>query len=155
MSALIVCYSHGGNTRKIAEMIAAKIDAPIFDLHEAQPYPAEYKPLADEAWKEIQAGVLRPIEAMPDLTGVTRLFVGTPNWCGTMAPPVATFLSAAGLAGVEVFPFCTHGGGGAAKVEPKMQALCPDAVWKPLLVTKGSELSEENLLAWMEAAGLC
>ncbi|MBR5284295.1 MAG: flavodoxin [Clostridia bacterium] len=155
MSTLIVCYSWGGHTRKIAERIAEKIDAPIFDLHEAQPYPAEYKPLADEAWKEIQAGVLRPIEAMPDLTGVTRLLIGSPNWCGTMAPPVATFLSAAKLSGVEAIPFCTHGGGGPAKVEPKMQAICPDAVWKPMLVSKGNEVSDEDLLAWMEAVGLC
>ena len=155
MSTLIVCYSHGGNTRKIAERIAEKIDAPIFDLHPAQPYPAEYKPLADEAWKEIQAGELRPIEAMPDLNGVTRLLVGTPNWCGTMATPVATFLSAAGLCGVEVIPFCTHGGGGAAKIEPKMQALAPDALWKPMLISKANEISDEDLRAWMEAVGLC
>ena len=149
MSTLIVYYSHGGSTKAIADRIAAKTGAAAFGLVPAVPYPAEYKPLADEAWQEIQAGKVRAVEAMPDLQGVTRLFVGTPNWCGTMAPPVAAFLTDADLKGIEVVPFCTHGGGGAAKTEPKMQALAPDACWKPMLVTKGSELSEEDLDAWL------
>ncbi len=149
MSTLIVYYSHSGNTRQVAEKIAEKTGAALFALVPVSPYPAEYKPLADEAWKEIQAGAVRPVEAMPDLTGVTRLFVGTPQWCGTMAPPVAAFLSAADLENIEVAPFCTHGGGGAAKTEPKMQALCPKALWKPLLVTKGTELTEEALDSWL------
>lgn len=151
MNTLIVCYSHGGHTRAVAERIAEKTGAAIFDLVPAVPYPAEYKPLADEAWKEIQAGQTRAVEAQPDLTGITRLFVGTPNWCGTMAPPMVAFLTDAALAGVEVVPFCTHGGGGAAKVEPKMQALCPDAIWRPMLVTKNSELTEEELVNWLAA----
>ena len=148
-NTLIVYYSHSGNTRRIAERIAEKANASLFELIPAVPYPAEYKPLASEAWAEIQAGQVRPVASMPDLTGITRLFIGTPQWCGTMACPVAAFLSEANLAGVEVIPFCTHGGGGTAKTEPKMQALCPDAVWKPLLGIKGTELTEEDLLAWL------
>ena len=50
---------------------------------------------------------------------------------------------------------CYSHGGNTRKIEPKMQALAPDALWKPMLISKANEISDEDLLVWMEAVGLC
>jgi flavodoxin len=40
------------------------------------------------------------------------IFIGFPNWWGTMPMPILTFLESYKLEGKIVIPFCTHGGGG-------------------------------------------
>ena len=52
------------------------------------------------------------------------IFVGSPNWWGTMAPPVATFLTSYDLKGKTVIPFFTHGGGGVQNCERDVRKLC-------------------------------
>ena len=37
------------------------------------------------------------------------IFVGSPNWWGTIAPPVMTFLTSADFSGKTIAPFVTHG----------------------------------------------
>ena len=149
MKTLIVYYSHGGNTGAAARRIAEQTGAPCAALTPAAPYPGEYKPLAAQAWQEIQNGFLPPLADIPDLTGVTHLLLGTPNWCGTMAPPVAAFLAGVSTDGLRILPFCTHGGGGPGKIAADLQKLCPGADIGPLLSIKGTELAVENLRAWL------
>ena len=52
------------------------------------------------------------------------IFVGSPNWWGTMAPPVATFLTSYDLKSKTVIPFFTHGGGGVQNCERDVRKLC-------------------------------
>ena len=46
------------------------------------------------------------------MTSYDVIFVGYPNWWGTMPMPILTFLESYDLNGKVVIPFCTHGGGG-------------------------------------------
>ena len=39
------------------------------------------------------------------------IFVGSPNWCGTIAPPLYAWLRLQNLSGKTVMPFCSHCGG--------------------------------------------
>lgn len=55
------------------------------------------------------------------------IFVGTPNWWNTMAPPVATFLSNHDFSGKTLVPFTTHGGSGLGHYPEDMKKLCPKA----------------------------
>lgn len=55
------------------------------------------------------------------------VFLGTPNWGGSIAHPVLSFLKQCSLSGKTVFPFCTHGGGGADNIEADLKVVCPDA----------------------------
>lgn len=112
MKALVVYYSHSGNTRRLAEQIAQESGGVLLELVPQNPYPAAYRALVTQATRELREGVLPALSGeLPKIDGFDVVFIGTPNWCGTAAPPVFTYLSQTDLRGRRVAPFCTHGGG--------------------------------------------
>ena len=113
-------WSPDGNTRFAAETIAKKVGADIFEIKAETPYSSNYGKCCDEAKPECYGKTLRaikPIEGL-DLAKYDVVFVGTPNWWGTMAPPVRTWVTQNkdALKGKSVCLFQTHGGGGMQRV---------------------------------------
>lgn len=125
---LIAYYSYSGNTRFAAEQIQKATGGELFEIKPVTPYPADYNACVDQAKKEIGAGFKPALaEKIKDLDRYDVIFVGTPNWWSTMAPPVLTFLTENDLAGKTVVPFVTHGGGGMARCEADMRKAVPKA----------------------------
>lgn len=127
-NALIAYYSRSANTRKIAELIHEEVGGTIFEIQPVTTYPVDYNAAVDQAKIEIQR-VYRPAlkSKINDIEAYDTLFVGSPNWWSTIAPPVASFLTEYDLSGKTVVPFCTHGGGGQARVLKEIAKLCPDS----------------------------
>lgn len=124
-------WSPDGNTRFAAETIAKKAGADIFEIKAEVPYSANYRACCDEANPECYGKKLRaikPIEGL-DVAKYDVVFVGTPNWWGTMAPPVRTWVTnnAGALKGKTVALFQTHGGGGMQRVGKEFAELVPDS----------------------------
>lgn len=114
---LIVCFSRSGNTRYAAETFAKVCGgARLAEIKPAKPYAPDYGDCCDEAKPECRAGTLRPIQKIEglDVAAYDVVLVGTPNWWGTIAPPVRTWVAenAATLRTKTVGLFQTHGGGG-------------------------------------------
>lgn len=110
---LIVYYSHSANTRRLAQIIQQKTKADLWEIKPILPYPVEYHSLVNQARHEIETEYRPPIEEIRlDLKKYDMFIVGSPNWCGTAAPPVLTFLEKPELKGKTILPFCTHGGSG-------------------------------------------
>ena len=131
-------WSPTGNTRFAAETIARKVGTTACEIKAATPYSTNYKACCDEAKPECANRKLRPIRQVAglNLAKYDVVFIGTPNWWGTMAPPVRTFLvqNAAVLNGKTVCLFQTNGGGGMqncgkdfAQVLPNSKVLPPQA----------------------------
>ena len=112
----VVYFSWGGNTRFAAETIAKKAGATTFEIKAEKPYNSDFHKCCDEAKPECRAKTLRPIKPIEglDLAKYDVVFVGSPNWWGTIAPPVRTWLTqnSAALKGKTLCLFQTHGGGG-------------------------------------------
>lgn len=122
-------YSHTGNTRYLAELIADETGGTLLELTPAMPYPEEPDALSDQAGEEVRMGYCPLLSGeLPDLSGYDPLFIGTPNWNGAMAPPVRSFLSQGDFAGKRVAPFCTHGGSGAGQIRREVSRLCRNAL---------------------------
>ena len=49
---------------------------------------------------------------MPNLDDYDEIYLGYPNYCGTMPMAVYTFLEAFDFTGKTIHPFCTHEGSG-------------------------------------------
>lgn len=124
---LIVYYTHSGNTKMVAEAIHNQVGGTIFEIVPAAPYPSGYDEVVKQAQKEIKAGYRPDLAADIDIAPYDRIFVGTPNWHGTVAPPVAAFLESCDFSGKTVIPFCTHGGGGMAHIQEDVEKLAGSA----------------------------
>ena len=149
---LIACYSWGGNTRTAAEMIRQATGGTLFEIKPAKPYPTEYRRCTEVAKQEINAGFRPELATEIDLEKYDVIFVGSPNWWGTMAPPVATFLTTHDLKGKTVIPFFTHGGGGMQRCEADVRKLCGKSnVLKAATFSGGSIRSAgEAMQKWLD-----
>ena len=127
----VVYFSWSGNTRFAAETIAKKIGADIFEIKAETPYNSDFNKCCDEAKPECYGKKLRPIKPIEglDLAKYDLVFVGTPDWWGTMAPPVRTWATQSkdALKGKKVCLFQTHGGGGMQRVGKEFAETVGDA----------------------------
>ena len=131
MKTAVVYYSWSGNTRFAAETIAKMAGADIFEIKAETPYNSDFGKCCDEAKPECYGKTLRPIKSIAglDLVQYDVVFVGTPNWWGTMAPPVRTWVTQNkdALKGKTVCLFQTHGGGGMQRVGKDFAEVIGDA----------------------------
>ena len=130
MKCAVVYFSWSGNTRFAAATIAKKAGADLFEIKSETPYNSDFHKCCDEAKPECYGKKLRPIKPIAglDLAKYDVVFVGTPNWWGTMAPPVRTWVtqSLAALKGKTVCVFQTHGGGGMQSIGKDFAAVIGD-----------------------------
>ena len=129
--AAVVYFSWSGNTRFAATTIAKKAGAALFEIKAETPYNSDFNKCCDEAKPECYGKKLRaikPIEGL-DLAKYDVVLVGTPDWWGTMAPPVRTWVTRNkdALKGKTVCIFQTHGGGGMERVGKEFAEVIGDA----------------------------
>ena len=133
---LIVSYSYSGNTHQIAKGIQEVTEGDRCEIYPRQPYPMAFPELLKQVKKEVERGyhpALLPGASSPALYEV--IFVGAPNWCGTIAPPLASWLYKNELSGKTLLPFYSHCGGMPADFREEITKLCPRAdVREPLQV---------------------
>jgi len=154
---LIVYFSRSGNTRQIASFIQQEVGGTLYELEPVTAYPPAYNAVVEQAKREIRAGYRPPLRSTLDnIEAYATLFIGTPNWWDTLAPPVATFLSEHDFSGKTIAPFCTHGGGGAGKIPQDLARLCPGAMVLDILALYGSggNNAREEVSAWLRGLAM-
>ena len=141
-----------GNTHIAAEMIAQICDATLFEISPVNEYSDIYKECVEQAKTDISTNARPELKEDIDISGYDVIFVGYPNWCGTMPMPVWTFLENHDFAGKTVCPFCTNEGSGLANSQKDMENLIPAAIRKAGIAIKGSQVQDAmpELKAWIE-----
>lgn len=138
---LVAYYSWGGNTKYAAAQIQKATGGTLFEIKPVKPYPADYRECTVQAKKEIQEGVKPELATrVEDIGKYDVIFIGSPNWWSSIAPPVATFLSSHDFSGKTVIPFVTHGGGGMARCGEEVRKLCPKST-----VLKGGAFAGDGI----------
>ena len=126
-------------------------------IEPAEAYPKAYDAVVEQAKKEIRAGFRPKLKTQAiDLKQYDTVFVGSPNWWSTIAPPIAAFLEGQNFAGKKVAPFCTHGGGGMASLERDTLALCKGCEPCPgfAIYGDGGDQAQEKITAWLGQVGI-
>ena len=84
------------------------------------------------------------------------LFLGYPNWWGTMPMPVWTFLEGLDTRSKKIAPFCTNEGSGMGRSEKDLRKLCPEAEILQGLAITGHEAGQSGALfeEWTRQLGL-
>lgn len=152
--ALVAYFSWSGATRGLAETIAKATGADLFEVNPVPRYTRDYNVVMSQGREEVRSG-FRPVidESGLDLDKYDTVFIGTPDWWGTMAPPIASLLENHDWAGKVIMPFCTHGGGGKGSAERDMRKMCPGADVRKTYVSRSRdrEASTQKLQEWLEA----
>lgn len=157
MKMLIVYYSWSGNTRKIAKMIHEIVKGDMVELEPEVLYPKSYRATLEQAKREIKTGYKPSLKTkIENIDDYEVIFVGSPNWWGTIAPPVVSFLSEYDLSGKIVVPFCTHGGGGKQRIIEDIKKLCPNSkiLAEFVAYTDGGSDLKTKVSKWLNEIGL-
>lgn len=138
---LVAYFSKSGNTKEFARQIQEQTGADIFEIVPIDAYPDEYRATTEQAKKEINAGYQPTLKNKPtSLKEYDIVFVGSPCWWSTIAPPVATFLSENDFSGKTIVPFMTDGGSGLGHSVADIKKLVPGAK-----VEKGKAISGKSV----------
>lgn len=142
-----------GNTEAAAKMLQELTGCDMFHIDTIKPYSVNYNETTEVAQKELRENT------RPELTGHVEnmdsydiIFLGYPNWWGTMPMAVFTFLEEYDFSGKTIMPFCTHEGSGLGHSESDIKKLCPNAkVYKGLSI-KGSSVkgAMKDIPSWLE-----
>lgn len=156
---LVAYFSWSGNTRRVAQLICEEVEGDIFEIRPAVPYPDSYSEVLEQARREIRSGYKPPLKEVRDVSPYSVIFIGSPNWWGTIAPPVAAFLAGQDFSGKTLAPFCTHGGGGLGRMAEDIARLCPEAtILEPLSIYEGDlrdlQATRAKVAAWLNRIGI-
>ncbi|PMC69309.1 flavodoxin [Fusobacterium nucleatum] len=141
-----------GNTEIAAEMISNILNADIFEIVAEKEYPFNYNECIEIAKKELRENSKIKLKQDIDIKEYDTIFVGYPNWWGTMPMPVWTFLEEKDSTNKKVLPFCTNEGSGLGKSESDIKKITSGAKVLKGLSINGSEVnnSEGKIRKWLE-----
>ena len=141
-----------GNTEIAAEIISSIIEADIFEIVADKKYPIKYDNCIEIAKKELRENSRPKLKDNIDIKEYDIIFVGYPNWWGTMPMPVWTFLEGKDFNNKRILPFCTHEGSGLGKSESDIKKLTSGTEVLKGLAINGSEVNnaEKQIKKWLE-----
>lgn len=141
-----------GNTEVVAKMIAEINNGDLFQIVPIQAYSNDYNECIAEA-QDDQRRDARPELKMhlDNLDKYDTIYLGYPNYWGTMPMCVFTFLEHSNFSSKTIKPFCTHEGSGMGSSEEDIKRLCTKAVIKSGLAIHGADVkkAESALRKWL------
>ncbi|TGU72350.1 flavodoxin [Geomonas terrae] len=141
-----------GNTEVAAEIIQQLTGAAMFKIDTIKQYPADYGETTEISKKELRQNTRPDLSAhLEDISEYGIIYLGYPNWWGTMPMALFTFLEEYDFSGKTIIPFCTHEGSGMGRSEKDIRKLCPAAtVLRGLSIVGGSvRTAEEPIRKWL------
>ena len=140
-----------GNTEVAAKLLSGITGADLFQIVPVQAYSDDYNECIAEAQADQRRNARPELEEYPDsLDGYDTIYLGYPNYWGTMPMCVFTFLEHFDFSGKTISPFCTHEGSGMGRSEADIKRLCPGAKVEKGLGIHGADTakSEDALKRW-------
>jgi flavodoxin len=150
---LTVYYSYTDDTRKLANMIHEKVGGDILEIQPLELYPDDYNAVYAQGRKEVEERIKPQLNNnFTDISEYGTIYLGSPIWFETIAPPVASFLYGQSLAGKTIIPFCTYDGLGAGQSIEEIAHLSPNARVTEGFAVKRTEVekSREALAKWLK-----
>jgi len=146
-----------GNTEVIAKKIQELTGSDMFQIKTVKSYPEDYTETTNIAQEETRKNArLELTEIVDDMDSYDVIYLGYPNWWGTMPMAVFTFLESYDFSGKTIVPFCTHEGSGMGSSERDIKKLCPNAkVLSGLAIRGGSvDRADKEVASWLKKLDL-
>ena len=152
---LVAYFSASGRTKKVAEKLAADLDADIYEIKPEVKYTE-----ADLNWMnqkfrssvEMNDKSFRPaiITGDVDISGYDTVYLGFPIWWYVAPTLINTFLEAYNFDGKRIVLFATSGGSGFGNTVVELQPSAPGAEIVETKVLSGM-LTEAKIKALVES----
>lgn len=142
-----------GNTEVIAKKLQKLTGSDLFQIRTVKTYPDDYTQTTEVAQAEKREN------ARPELAGKVEnmdcydvIYIGYPNWWGTMPMAVLTFLEAYDFSGKTIVPYCTHEGSGMGSSEQDIKRACPQAKVLPGFAIRGGGVhkADKDISDWLK-----
>lgn len=130
-----------GNTEVIAEYIREIDNAELFKVETVIDYPTDYLECTQIAKKEQQvAGRPKIKKTLESIAEYDTVYIGFPNWWGTLPMAMFTQLEQLDFTGKIVKPFVTHEGSGFGSSLKDLKKLCKGAEIKKGISIPGADV---------------
>ena len=145
-------YIEVGNTEKVAKMIVDITGGDLFKIEQKVPYSADYNNCIEQAKNDLQKKNRPEIVAVPDLSKYEEIYLGFPNYWGTMPMAVYTVLEALDFNGKTIHPFCTHEGSGLSGTEKDIARAAKGSRVEKGLAIQGSSVdgAKDTIERWVK-----
>lgn len=153
---LVVYYSASGNTKAVADTIAAVTKADCLALVPKQPYSD-----ADLNWRDAESRVVYEYEhpearnveleetTVSDWDSYDTVFIGYPIWWGIAAWPVDGFIKANDFTGKTIIPFCTSSSSDLGESGTLLAKAANSGNWQTGM-RFASSASQDGVMNWLK-----
>lgn len=119
---LVVYFSHGGNTQKLAKEIYNQVGGDFRRIETVEAYPdeSELYDYTKQEQDENRRPELKDLDI--DMSQYDTVFLGYPIWWYTYPQAILSFFDTYDLTGKTIVPFVTHGGSGMSGTEDAMKS---------------------------------
>lgn len=132
-----------GNTEVAANMIRDITGADIFRVDPLVEYSTDYNKCTEEAADYKRTNARPKLKEIPEnIYEYDIIYLGYPNYWGTMPMEMFTLLENIDFSGKRIKPFCTHEGSGMGNSEQDIKKLCPAAKVEKGLPIHGADVSQ-------------
>ncbi|MEE3462098.1 MAG: flavodoxin [Lachnospiraceae bacterium] len=129
---LVVFFSAGGTTAKVAKGAAKLLDADLFEIKPEKPYDASdikwMNPLARCNKEKIGKKDVPVVGKVENFEDYSHILIGFPIWYGCAPNVVNTFCKGYDWSGKEVLAFATSGGSGIGSTAKKLEPYVSGAI---------------------------
>ena len=142
-----------GNTEIAAEIICKITGADMFRIEQTEPYAKGYNECIEQARADQNENARLELKCFPEnFDNYSTVYLGFPNYWGTMPMAVFTFLEHFNMNGKVIKPFCTHEGNGMGNSVRDICKICPDAKVEKGFAIHGSDASksEQEIEMWIK-----
>jgi flavodoxin len=155
--SIVVYFSCTGNTKAVAEEIAAQTGSDLHEIVPEEPYTEEDLNYNDDncrANAEMNDPESRPAisNTIENLSDYDTIYIGYPIWWGSLPRIMNTFFDTYDFSGKTIVPFCTSGSSSISQSVSVIREAEPEAQVKEGLQvsSSGADDSSDEVSRWLE-----
>ena len=141
-----------GNTEIAAKMIQELTGSDMFEIEPIDSYNLDYHICTEEAKNDLRTNARPKFKNAPgSIAEYDKIYLGFPNYWGTMPMHVFTFLEKYDFTGKKIMPFCTNEGSGMGRSESDIKKLCPGAIIEKGIAIQGGSVdnAKKEIEKWI------
>ena len=155
--SIVVYFSCTGNTKAVAEEIAAQTGSYLQEIVPEEPYTEEDLNYNDDSCRanvEMNDPESRPAisNTIENLSDYDTIYIGYPIWWGSLPRIMNTFFDTYDFSGKTIVPFCTSGSSSISQSVSVIREAEPEAqIKKGLQISSaGADDSSYEVRKWLE-----